>query len=353
MRRRVLFDALAARYGGGAYAAIQLARCLAATPEVAELVVVTRRGSIVERGLAGEPALRCVALDAASRMELPRRLAWEAARLPGLLRRERSDVVMTMSGLPRGSQGRRLVCLLGNPVMYESRTFANFLRRWSVRRTAREATYLAAPSRLMAGLVSSSLGRPCAVLPWGVDHRVFSPDPVAGSEILCVGDFYAHKRHDLLIEAWLRLRSPRPVLRLVGNPDVDSRAHARLLGRISTLSRAGRIELEYRVSRERLVRAYRGARLLVVASEHESFCMPLAEAMACGVPAVVRSIDSLRETGGDGAIYIENDDPARWAAAIERLIEDDVAHERSRARAIDAAARFSWERCAATVAAQL
>ncbi|HWG08654.1 MAG TPA: glycosyltransferase family 1 protein [Solirubrobacteraceae bacterium] len=353
MGRRVLFDALAARYGGGAYAAIQLARKLAATPDVAELVVVARRGSIVQRGLVGDEAVRCIVVNAAPRMELIRRIAWQVGRLPSLVRRERCDVVLTMSWLPRRPPGARVVCLLGNPVMYETSTGANLLRRWAVRRTAREATYLAAPSGLMAGLVSSSVGRPCAVLPWGVDHGVFSPATTAGSEILCVGDFYAHKRHDLLIDAWLLLRAPRPVLRLVGNPDVDPEAHGRLITRIAKLSQAGSIELEYRVSRERLVRAYRGARVFVVASEHESFCMPLAESMACGVPAVVRAIDSLRETASAGARYVDSDDPARWAAAIEALIDDDAEHDRARKLAIDAAARFSWERCAATLAAQL
>src|SRR6185437_15574770 len=98
----------------------------------------------------------------------------------------------------------------------------------------------------------------------------------------------------------------------VGNPDVDPEAHGRLITRIAKLSQASSIELEYRVSRERLVRAYRGARVFVVASEHESFCMPLAESMACGVPAVVRAIDSLRETASAGARYVDSDDPARW-----------------------------------------
>jgi glycosyltransferase involved in cell wall biosynthesis len=353
MARRVLFDALAARYGGGAYAAVQLARHLVARPEVSRLVVVTRRGSIVERGLADDPVVECRALAPAAHVELIRRTAWEAVRLPRLVGREQCDVVMTMSGLLRGAAGRPLICLLGNPVMYERQTPANLLRRWAVDRTVRRAAYTAAPSRLMADLVADSSGRSCAVLPWGVDHGVFSPAARAGEEILCVADFYAHKRHDLVIDAWLRLREPRPVLRLLGNPAADPHTHARLLARIASLPDAESIALEYNVPLHRLVAAYRGARVFVMASEHESFCMPLAESMACGVPGVVRGLGSLRETGGEGAAYVDGDDPSRWAAAIERLLADDREHDRARERAVDTAAGFSWETCSAALAGHL
>src|SRR2546423_12164494 len=105
--------------------------------------------------------------------------------------------------------------------MYEETTPANMLRRWAVRRTAREAEYLAAPSRHMAEMVSASVRRPCAVLAWGVDHSIFFPADSPGKEILCVADFKAYKRHDLIIDAWIRLVPPRPLLRFVGNPDVD------------------------------------------------------------------------------------------------------------------------------------
>src|SRR5882762_3950450 len=89
--RRILIDALAARFGGTAYAVIQLARHLALRPEVSTVMVLTRRGSVVERGLARAPAVRCIALPAAPRIELIRRVAWEALRLPALVAREQCD----------------------------------------------------------------------------------------------------------------------------------------------------------------------------------------------------------------------------------------------------------------------
>lgn len=351
--RRILIDALAARFGGTAYAAVQLAQHLTQRSEIASVIVLTRHGSIVERGLAHEQAVTCLALPAASRLELLQRTAWQALRLRALVARGRCDVVISLSGMLPRQPGCRLICLLYNPVMYESRTIANLVRRWAVRRTARQVEYLAAPSRAMADLVSASVGSECAVVPLGVDHSVFSPVADPGDEILCVADFYAHKRHDLLLDAWLLLASPRPVLHLVGNPAVDPQAHAALLARIESLPEAASIVLEHGISLDRLVNAYHRARVFVMPSERESFCMPLVESMACGVPAVVRGIPSLRETGRTGARYVDGDDPAEWASVMRRLIEDRVDHEHARQTALQAAVRFSWEAFAEDIAGRL
>ena len=353
MARRMLFDALSARYGGGAHAAAQLSSHLAAHPEVDEIGVVTRRGSIVDRSLAHDSAVRRVTLPAARRAELARRVAWEARSLPALLARERSDVLITMMGLPVRHISAPVVCLLGNPVMYERDTPANRLRRWVADRTARESAVLAAPSRHMAELVRASAGRPCDVLPWGVDHELFRPGHEVAEDVLCVGDMYAHKRFDLVLDAWRELRAPRPRLRLIGNPAVDPDTYARIQERIGRLPEREAVSLEGRVRVTELVRAYQRARVFVVASEHESFCMPLAEAMACGAVPVSRDIESLRETGGPAAVYVDGDDPVRWSAAIARLLDDDVAHARAREAAIAQAAGFSWSAWADALMAQL
>lgn len=353
MGRRVLIDALAARFGGTAAATVQLARHLVLDDRVADVAVVCRRGSIVDRGLAGERAVRRIALPDPRGVELLQRVVWEGLRLPALARREQYEVLISMSGmLPRAPESR-LVCLIGNPVMYESDGPANALRRWAVRRTASEDAYLAAPSRHMAEMVVASVGRPCDVLAWGVDHSIFFPAASPGEEILCVGDFKAYKRHDLVLDAWRRLPAPRPRLRLVGNPDVEPSAHARLLALIESAPEAESIELDYRLAHEQMPEIYRRARVFVIASEHESFCMPLVESMACGVPAIARDIPSLRETGGAGALYLGGEDPDEWAAAIGRLCDDGEEHRRASELAVRSAARFDWERFASELAGHL
>lgn len=90
-----------------------------------------------------------------------------------------------------------------------------------------------------------------------------------------------------------------------------------------------------------------------MASEHESFCLPLLEAQACGVPAVVRDLPALRETGGAGTIFIAGDAPAHWAEAIHRLVSQEAAHRAAAAAGVAHADAFSWERTAAGLASRL
>ena len=59
------------------------------------------------------------------------------------------------------------------------------------------------------------------VVPLGVDRELFRPASRPGTELLCVSDFYRHKRHDLLLDAYEGLSGARPPLRLIGNPAVD------------------------------------------------------------------------------------------------------------------------------------
>ena len=150
----------------------------------------------------------------------------------------------------------------------------------------------------MSSLAQSVLGVPAKVVPWGVDHATFTPGSESGSEVLCVGDFYAHKRHELVLAAWSRLRSPRPPLRLIGSSRVDPRYADRVRTLATELSGLGEIHVQEGLSAESVVGAYRRARVFVLASERESFCMPALEALACGVPVVLR--DSVHPSGNRG-----------------------------------------------------
>jgi glycosyltransferase involved in cell wall biosynthesis len=347
----IIIDALAARYGGTAHAAVELAHHLADHP--GEIIVVTRQGSLVSQGIRPRPGLRLMTLRCPNRYELARRLLWEGFALPGLVRRSGASTVLTMSGMLPRAVGAPVVSYLQNPVMFEQGGTANRLRRWAVRRTARWARHVLVPTTAMAARVAEVVGLQAEVVPYGLDHRRFRPPSEPGTDVLCVADFYRHKRQDVLLEAWASLPSPRPRLRLIGDVRVDTSWYAQVAAQAENYRDLGDIALSPRIPLPEIVAAYHSARVFALPSQHESFCLPVLEAQACGVPTVVRDIPVLRETGGTGASYVAGDDPAPWAEALRRLVTDDYAHTTARAQGLDHARRFSWEQTAAAFRSRL
>lgn len=59
--------------------------------------------------------------------------------------------------------------------------------------------------------------------------------------------------------------------------------------------------------------------IFVTASRYEGFCLPLAEALALGVPAVVSNLDVLHEVAGDGALFSNPNRPQEFAEQVLKL----------------------------------
>ncbi|HVL07320.1 MAG TPA: glycosyltransferase family 1 protein, partial [Acidimicrobiales bacterium] len=91
-----------------------------------------------------------------------------------------------------------------------------------------------------------------------------------------------------------------------------------------------------------------GARVLVFPSLYEGFGMPLLEGMEAGVPVVGVRAGATPETVGDAGLLVERGDAEAFADAMEQAAFDESV----RARLIPAgkaqAAKFTWERAAAT-----
>lgn len=66
---------------------------------------------------------------------------------------------------------------------------------------------------------------------------------------------------------------------------------------------------------------YQCATVFVTASRHEGFCLPLVEAMACGVPVVARDAGGMPEALGGGGVRYEGLTPAALALLVARAAE--------------------------------
>ena len=85
--------------------------------------------------------------------------------------------------------------------------------------------------------------------------------------------------------------------------------------------------------------------LLATLSLDEGYGLPIAEALAFGVPAVVSDSEIFREVAGEGALYVPATDPNAFASAVTQL-EDPVTRARTIAAGLEPSRRFSWERTA-------
>jgi glycosyltransferase involved in cell wall biosynthesis len=97
---------------------------------------------------------------------------------------------------------------------------------------------------------------------------------------------------------------------------------------------------------ESLRACYRAAIALVIPSYHETFGMPMLEAMACGTPVVASNAGSLPEVGGDAALYAPADGAEAWTAALRRIAGDVQLRDRLRVAGLARAKQFSWDESA-------
>jgi glycosyltransferase involved in cell wall biosynthesis len=107
---------------------------------------------------------------------------------------------------------------------------------------------------------------------------------------------------------------------------------------------------------ERLPEFYRDADLFVLPSVLEAFGMPLAEALAAGVPAVASRTGGIVDIVEDGVtgLLVEPGDADALAHAIERMLDDsDLRSMVGEAGRLKAAAQFDWSVVATSLEAQL
>jgi glycosyltransferase involved in cell wall biosynthesis len=153
-----------------------------------------------------------------------------------------------------------------------------------------------------------------------------------------------HKNLLMLLGALARLSSAeRPVLVLPGYATAHERE---LRERAHALGIEDDVRFPAWVSAEELEGLWSIARAFLFPSLYEGFGLPVLEAMARGVPVACSNASSLPEVAGDAALLFDPHDEDAIAAAIKRLLSDGGEVERLRARGLERARLFSWERTA-------
>ena len=93
-------------------------------------------------------------------------------------------------------------------------------------------------------------------------------------------------------------------------------------------------------------RSISAAELFLFPSLYEGFGLPVLEAMACGLPVVASSRSAVPEVVGDAGPVADPEDPDAFARAALSLLRDSAARDSARARGIERARSFGWDRTA-------
>jgi len=105
-------------------------------------------------------------------------------------------------------------------------------------------------------------------------------------------------------------------------------------------------ELGYLKSEEDRVSLCIGTTGFIVPSLYEGFGIPVLEAMACGVSVIASDIESLKEIGGDAALFFKVGDPEDLAKKIKEVLENQELRKKMIASGLERVKNFSWQKCA-------
>jgi glycosyltransferase involved in cell wall biosynthesis len=157
-----------------------------------------------------------------------------------------------------------------------------------------------------------------------------------------VGKNEPYKAHQLVLEAFARESNPEELLVLVQR----TRRGKGLAKLAETLGITSKIRWLPTLSEPELVSVLQGARALLQPSLVEGFGIPVLEAMAAGCPVIASDTPALVEVLGGAGLHAPVGDAAGLATAM-RKVRDAALRAELRARGLERAQAFSWDRAAA------
>jgi glycosyltransferase involved in cell wall biosynthesis len=294
-----------------------------------------------------------------------KRIAWEQARLPARLRETGANVFHA----PVNVLPERLPCpavvtihdlaFVRYPEFF--RPARRFYQRAFTERSARAATLIVAVSESTRQDIIKAFG----VAPERVRviYPTISPDfqPIRDPEalaafrtrhglpqryLLYLGTLEPRKNLITLVEAYARLRAESPDAPPLILAGAKGWYYDTLYERVRALGLERYVTFAGYVSREEQALWYAGAALFLYPSLYEGFGLPVAEALACGVPTITSDVSSLPEVAGPVALQAPPTDALRLAQTMRLALADSGLRDRVQIEGPTWIRQFSMERLA-------
>ncbi len=227
---------------------------------------------------------------------------------------------------------------LPKPLAAAARRGIESLSLAAAARFYRQAKVLFAPNPDLCSLLAHTAGRPCFLMPRGVDAELFHPArrtrPAGDAERILgfVGRLSIEKNIRLLVEIQKSLDPEKEKFLIVGHGGDEAWLRTRL----------HRAEFTGVLRGEALACAYAKMDLFVFPSHTDTFGNVVLEALASGVPAVVTPDGgpaSIVRDGQTGSIARDEEFPS----AIRAILDDPARHAAMREAARAYALTASWD----------
>jgi glycosyltransferase involved in cell wall biosynthesis len=174
------------------------------------------------------------------------------------------------------------------------------------------------------------------------------PDGVEPGFVLAVGTIEPRKNYPRLLAAYRQLRGRGSLPFIInGRPGVPQLVIAGRAGwaygdALQRIAAEPGVRYLGHVDEPTLEALYRSASVLAFPSLYEGFGLPLLEAMAHGLPAVVGSTGALPELAVGAAISVDGEDVGGIAAALERLLADEALRSKLGEEGKRRARAYTW-----------
>lgn len=169
---------------------------------------------------------------------------------------------------------------------------------------------------------------------------------LADGFLLYLGTLEPRKNITTLIEAYAHLRKAHSIREKLVLAGGKGWLYDAIFERVQQLNLEAEVIFPGFVADSELPLWYAAAAAFVFPSLYEGFGIPVAEALASGIPVVTSNVSSLPEAGADIALCIDPHDVEAMVAALYRALTDQALRQKSRTAAPSVAQRFSAQKMA-------
>lgn len=297
---------------------------------------------------------------------MPRRYfpVWRPLALPYYIQRAQPDFVHFPANKGTPPLYRKVLTVVtindlipfALPKLYFTNMIDERMYRLTSRLSARSADLIVTLSEYSKNDIYRNLDCRCEVVIVPPAH--FLDAPVVDEEVirspeenhyLYFGGYDPRKGIEILVAAFHELYTAGAVkipLIIVGEPRYDSMPGLR--EKILAASRDGAVIETGALPDRELAHFIRNAKALIYPSRYEGFGLPPLEAMTLGCPVITTKATSIPEVCGDAALYVTPEDRGALATAILAMENHDHLRRDLRAKGIERAKMFTWEKSAGT-----